>query len=284
MSLHLTVARPDIVCQVTDTRFTSSKGFEDYNNKALVVECANGIFTCCYAGIGRIGTGEMGRTDFWLAEVFLTLSRESLAKVIGGLTSAAQKAVTPEVKARYARYTHAWEFNLAGWGMHSERGWIPFSATISNMWDSNGDRLSSPLPTFTSQVRWPNNAASFGNSLLAVRGGAGDAVDENSWNKLTTAGKVAKPRDLIRLMVKTLRTASKHSQLGRYISQDYLSMKIFGDKRVEVLFHPEGSKSKTVIPVFVRQGIAAGGGTAELPKGWSMTFFPRPTNESDPQG
>ena len=143
-------------------------------------------------------------------------------------------------------------------------------------------RLSSPLPNFTSQVRWPNNAAGFGNSVLVVTGGTGEAVDENSWDKLVSAGKVAKPRDLIRLLIKTLRTASKHRQLGRYISQDYLSMIIFGDKRVEVLFHPEGRRSKTVIPFFVRQGIAVGGETAELPKGWSMKFFPLTANEKDP--
>ena len=279
VTLNITVVRPDLVCQVSDTRFTTSTAHQDYINKVIVLECLNGIMSCSYSGIGVFGDK---RTDMWLSEVLLALSKNTVGKVIEGIASAANEGVTASLMELYRKnsLSHMLEFNLGGWGKHRERGWLPFSATVSNMWNGKSERMETP-GGFTTQISYPTADASAQESVSLRTGGVGYAIDIANWDKLLKAGKRAKVEDLIRLMVKTVVDASQTKGYGRYISSQCLSVVLDNQSEIQACFHAADGTTRAVIPMCVRPGMAVGGGEAQIPEGWSIKVFPRDRPNSE---
>ena len=218
----------------------------------------------------------------WLSEVFLALSKNTVGKVIERIASAANEGITASLIELYRKnsLSHMLEFNLGGWGKHRERGWLPFSATVSNMWNEKSERRETP-GGFTTQISYPTADASAQECLSLRIGGVGYATDIANWDKLLKAGKRAQVEDLIRLMVKTVVDASQTKGYGRYISPQCLSVVLDNQSEIQACFHAADGTTRAVIPMFVRPGIAVGGGEARIPEGWSIKVFPRDRPNSE---
>lgn len=280
MTLNVSVASPQYVCQVSDRRFITipdCRHYDDDKNKATVVVCKDARLLMSYHGIGSVrGTS----TDGWIADQFRGIDSRDLdvnevAELIRERATSWFREIemlgVPDTVRRHS-------FVIAG---KPHKG-FPFLTMVSN-YESVQESGESPFADRVFDIS--TTKASPKQSKMLI-GGCHYAVREDEKNRLLRlvtfkggSGRKRGPRiqDIVNLIVRAIRSAASVTQL---VGPNCMSVYIVSGKSdAQAQYHPERLPSVLYTPNYIN-GIIITGFEGTLPRGWSITLSGPPSKNS----
>ena len=273
MTLAITVATHNFIAQASDRRLTDSKTgelFTDHANKAVVLDCQDGILSFAYTGLGFIGDiqadgfGQL-RTDDWLAEV---LSRNGAAgmRADEAITMLAEEAGQEVAKMKLASSYKRTSFYVAGWPK--------VAALVPGIWwISNFESSSSPSrkdssfhisytrvsavaePTFEVGCMWLRKEIKRGCIILV------GPQEETVIHPQKQLGKLrdfllrtTEPEEVTKKLVNFIRRCAGHPKQGKTIGRNCMAVFLSNDHQGSFYYDEDSSRPVVFAPNFVGPG------------------------------
>lgn len=277
MTLNISVACPQFVCQVSDRRFITIPDCKPYDdkNKATVVVCKDAMLLVSYHGIGSVRSTA---TDSWIADQFRGIdSRDLTASDVEELIRDRATSWFRQIKRSSVSDTN-WRhsFVIAG---KPHQG-FPFLTLVSN-YESVEPSDESSLAKGIFGISKKHSSRT---KLQGLIGGCHQEVPQDEKDlllrlfKLKGGSRNRGPRieDIVNVIVRAIRRTSLVSQS---VGPNCMSIFIASGKSdAQARYHPEGLPSTLYAPNYIN-GIIITGFKGTLPQGYSITLSgPPPKN------
>lgn len=273
MTLIVTVATHKFVAQASDRRLTNpvtGELFTDHANKAVVLECQDGILSFAYAGAGFVGErqadglGEQ-RTDDWLLDV---LSRNAAAELRADETVTMLAEEASQKFASFSRQVDDTRLSIVVAGWPKVAGLVPGIWWISNFESSSSPSRKdssfhisntkvSPVaePTFEVGCMWLRREVKKGCIILV--GGQEQIVihPQKQLRKLRDfLLRTKEPEEVTRKLVNFIRRCADDPKHGKYIGRNCMAVFLSNDHRGSFYYDEDSSRPVVFAPNFVGSG------------------------------
>lgn len=274
MTLIVTVATHRFVAHASDRRLTHPNGelFDDDANKAVILECQDGILSFAYTGLGFLGERQADglgqlRTDDWLVEV-LSRSGATDMRADDAITMLAEKAKETLAKMRLPPDCRRISFYIAGWPKVA--GLVPGIWWISNFESSSSPSRMDPSfqlsstkvsrvaePTFQVGCMWPRREVKKGYIILVA--GQDQAVihPQKQLRKLRDfLLRTTEPDEVAKKLVNFIRRCADDPKQGKYIGRNCMAVFLSDNYQGSFYYDEDSSRPVVFAPNFVRPGVA----------------------------
>lgn len=279
MTLNISVACPQFVCQVSDRRFITipdCKHYDDNKNKATVVVCKDARLLVSYHGIGSVGSTA---TDSWIADQFRGIDSRDL-------TASDVEELIRDRATRWFRQIERFgvsdtnrrhSFVIAG---KPHQG-FPFLTLVSN-YESVEPSSESSIAKGIFEISKKHSSRT---KLQGLIGGCHQEVPQDEIDLLQRLFKLKcgsrknrgpRNEDIVNVIVRAIR---RTASVTRFVGPNCMSIFIASGKgNAQARYYPERLPSTLYAPNYIN-GFIMTGFKGTVPRDYSITISgPPPKN------